>query len=290
MSSSSLATQIRYRHFPWRRLIAVFLMSIIAIAFIVPFYWMIISSLKDRDEVWSWPIVWFPTNPLWNNYPDAWNSYHFDKLYINTVIITVLRVLGTVLSSTCVAYAFACLRAPGKNVMFILLLSTLMLPSQVTLIPIFMVWHELGALDSYWPLVLPSFFSSAFDVFLLRQFFLTIPPELGNAAKIDGASELGILRRIYIPLMKPALAVVAIFTFQSSWGDFFLPLIYLSDPKKMPISYGIYLFKGEAQKGTITYWHHVMAMSVVMVIPPILLFFISQKQFVQGIVLTGMKG
>ena len=279
------------RHrFPWRRLIALLFILPLSIAFSIPFFWLISSSLKAMDEVWTWPISWLPERVHWENYPDAWNSYHFSRLYRNTATMTILRLLGILLSCTSVAYAFARLRARGKGLLFTLLLSTLMLPTHVTLIPTFVVWYRVGALDTYWPLVLPAFFGSAFDIFLLRQFFLTLPPELGEAAKIDGCSEFGILWRVYVPLSMPALAVVAVFTFQSSWADFFAPLIYLTDPKKMPISYGIFLFRGEAQKGGITYWHHIMAMSTVMILPPLVLFFVSQRFFVQGIVMTGLKG
>ena len=165
-----------------------------------------------------------------------------------------------------------------------------MLPPQVTLIPTFIIWYKLGFLNTYWPLVLPSFFGSAYHIFLLRQFFMTIPGQLAEAAKIDGCSSWGILWRIYLPLSKPALAVVAIFTFQWSWGDFFSPLIYLIDVNKMPIAYGIFLFRGEAQYSGIAYWHYIMAMSTVMVMPPLILFFTAQKFFIQGIVMTGIKG
>ncbi|MCD6519600.1 MAG: carbohydrate ABC transporter permease [Anaerolineae bacterium] len=275
---------------PWRKTLAFSLIIPLSILFFIPFYWMIISSLKTKDEVFAWPIVWFPKVLHWENYPEAWKTYPFTRFYLNTIGLTALRLQGVLLSCTSVAYAFARLRTPLKGVLFTFLLSTMMLPRQVTLIPMFVIWYRLGALNTYWPLVLPYFFGSAYHIFLLRQFFLTIPPQLGEAAKIDGCSEWGILWRIYLPLSKPALAVVSIFTFQWSWGDFFSPLIYLTDLEKMPVSFGIFLFKNEAQYGGITYWHHIMAMSVVMVLPPIILFFTAQKYFIQGIVMTGIKG
>lgn len=274
----------------WSKVIAFILVLPLAALFITPFFWMISASFKTKDEVWAWPIKWLPDRVRWENYPEAWVEYPFTQLYLNTFMLTSLRLLGTILSCTSVAYAFSRLKSPLKQVLFTLVLSTMMLPRQVTLIPTFFIWHRLGGLNTYWPLVLPSFFGSAYHIFMLRQFFMTIPPQLGEAARIDGCSELGILWRIYIPLSKPALAVVSIFTFQWSWGDFFSPLIYLNDLAKMPIAYGIFLFKSEAQYGGITYWNYIMAMSVVMVLPPVLLFFLAQKYFVQGIVLTGIKG
>ena len=279
-----------FRSVPWRKVLLLVSLSFLVITFVMPFYWMIISSLKRREEVFAWPVVWFPRPLLLRNYPQAWRMYDFTRFYVNTVEITGLRVVGTLLSSTCVAYAFARLAAPFKGLLFTVLLSTLMLPSQVTLIPTFYVWYKLGGVNTYWPLILPSFLGSAYYIFLLRQFFFTIPPELRDAAKIDGSSEWGILWRIFLPLSKPALTVVAIFTFQWSWGDLFSPLIYLPDVDRMPIAYGLYLFKGRASEGSVTYWHYIMAMSVVAIIPPLVLFFSAQKYFIQGIVMTGIKG
>lgn len=279
-----------WHRIPWRKVIAFVLIIPLAISFALPFYWMVISSLKTKDEVFAWPMVWFPNELHWSNYIEAWNAASFTRYYINTITLTLLRLQGTLLSCTTVAYAFARLRTPLKGLLFTCLLSTMMLPSQVTLIPTFIIWYNLGALDTYWPLVLPSFFGSAYHIFLLRQFFMTIPEQLGEAAKLDGASEWSILWRIYLPLCKPALAVVAIFTFQWSWGDFFSPLIYLISDSKMPVAYGIHLFKGQAQYGGVTYWHYIMAMSTVMTLPPIVLFFSAQQYFIQGIVMTGIKG
>jgi len=287
---SASALQTRWRKLPWRKIIAFLIIIPLAVAFFIPFYWMVISSLKTKDEVFAWPMVWFPKVLHWKNYPEAWTRSPFTQYYINTIGLTALRMQGTLLSCTTVAYAFARLRTPLKGFLFTCLLATMMLPNQVTLIPTFIIWYNLGALDTYWPLVLPSFFGSAYHIFLLRQFFLTIPEQLGEAAKIDGASEWGILWRIFLPLSKPALAVVAIFTFQWSWGDFFSPLIYLSTVKKMPIAYGIFLYYGESQYGGIPYWHYIMAMSTVMVLPLVVLFFSAQKFFIQGIVMTGIKG
>ena len=288
--ASGVGRRIRWRRIPWQKLLAFALVIPLAVSFVIPFYWMVVASFKTKDEVWAWPIRWWPERILWRNYPLAWKEYPFTRFYTNTLMMTALRLVGTILSCTSVAYAFARLRAPTKGILFTCLLSTMMLPRQVTLIPTFVIWHRLGALNTYWPLILPSFFGSAYHVFLLRQFFLTIPAQLAEAAKIDGCSQIGILWRVYLPLSKPALAVVSIFTFQWSWGDFFSPLIYLIDLDKMPISYGIFLFKSEAQWGGITYWHYIMAMSVVMVLPPLLLFFTAQKYFIQGIVMTGIKG
>lgn len=281
---------VNWHQMPWQKVIALAIIIPLAISFVIPFYWMIISSLKAKDEVFAWPIVWFPKQLLWRNYLEAWQEAPFSRYYGNTLYMTAVRLVGSLLSCTSVAYAFARLRTPLKGLLFTCLLSTLMLPSQVTLIPTFIIWFKLGGLDTYWPLLLPSFFGSAYYIFLLRQFFMTIPEQLREAAVIDGCSEFGILWRVYLPLCKPALAVIAIFTFQWSWGDFFTPLIYLTNVRKMPISYGIFLFKGEAQYGGVPYWHYIMAMSTVMILPPLVLFFSAQKIFIQGIVMTGIKG
>ena len=204
----------------------------------------------------------------------------------NTIAISGLTVLGTVLSCTFIAYGFARLQWPGRNIIFLIYLSTIMLPSQVTLIPLYLIFRDLGWVGTFLPLVVPHFFGSALYVFLLRQFLLTIPQELSDAARIDGASELGILWYVMIPLMRPALAVVALFTFVQTYRDFLGPLIYLQNQQDWTISLGLKLF----QNMYGAQWQLMMAASTLAMLPTIVLFFFTQKTFVRGIALTGLKG
>ena len=202
--------------------------------------------------------------------------------------MAALAVLGTVLSASLVAFAFARLRGPGKNLLFIILLSTLMLPGEVTLVPIYLLFRNLRWLDTYLPLIVPSWFGgSAFYIFLLRQFFLTLPTELDDAAKIDGASLFHIYAKIVMPLSKPALATVAIFSFFTHWNSFLLPLIYLNTSEKYTLPVGLRLYLSTLSN---SHWNYLMAATLVAILPPLVLFFISQRFFIEGAVLTGVKG
>jgi multiple sugar transport system permease protein len=254
--------------------------------FLFPLFWMISTSLKTRPEVATMPPTWLPAVPQWSNYPGALKFAPLLKFARNTLLICVVNVIGTVLSCSLVAYGFSRIRWPGRNIVFILVLSTMMIPGQVTMIPIYIVFTKLNWVNTFYPLTIPSFFGSAFFIFLLRQFFLTIPLELSEAAIIDGSSELGIYARIILPLAKPALATVALFTFLGHWNDFLGPLIYLSDPEKYTLSIGLRFFQ------TLT-WNEFpmqMAASTMMTLPIIILFFFTQRTFIQGITMTGLKG
>ncbi|MCB0079766.1 MAG: carbohydrate ABC transporter permease [Caldilineaceae bacterium] len=255
---------------------------------LLPVFWMLSASLKDEGDVFLVPIQWLPDPFRWSNYPEALTFQPFWSYFRNSVIVTGLSVVGAVLSASLVAYAFARLRAPGKNVLFAILLSTLMLPGEVTLVPIYLLFRNLGWLDTYRPLIVPSWFGgSAFYIFLLRQFFLTLPTELDDAAKIDGANLFSIYWRILLPLTKPALASVAIFSFFSQWNNFQAALIYLNTMEKYTLPIGLRLYLSSFGQ---THWNYLMAATLVSVVPPILIFFTSQRYFVEGAALTGVKG
>lgn len=259
-----------------------------AILMLVPFAWMVSTSLKAEGDVFLIPIRWIPPHFKWSNYPEALTFVPYLRYFSNSVLVTGLSVLGTVLSASLVAFAFARLRAPGKNLLFIILLSTLMLPGEVTLVPIYLFFRRLGWLDTYLPLIVPSWFGgSAFYIFLLRQFFLSLPTELDDAAKIDGATLFHIYARIVMPLSKPALATVAIFSFFAHWNSFLPPLIYLNTSDKYTLPVGLRLYLSTLSN---SHWNYLMAATVVAIVPPLVLFFVSQRFFIDGAVLTGLKG
>lgn len=254
---------------------------------LVPFIWLIRSSLMDLSQIFVMPPVWIP-NPLkLSNYAEALTILPFARYFTNTVVIVVLEVAGVVLTSSICAYSFARLNWPGRRVIFMIILSSMMLPSVVMLIPQFIGWTQLGATNTIIPLTVPAWFGGgAFSVFLLRQFYMTIPRELDEAAFVDGASYFQIYSRVLFPLIKPALIVIGLFAFLNGWNDFFGPLIYLNDEAKFTLALGLTLFKGlySAQ------WHLMMAATTVVLIPAVIVFFIGQKYFVEGIVMTGIKG
>ena len=262
------------------------LLLTLSVSFILPFYWLVATSLKPDAQVFQSPPAWVPHPVMWKNYPKALTYVPFARYLVNTLVICAISVLGLVFSSSLVAYSFSKIRWPGRNIAFFILLSTMMLPGQVTMIPVFGIFKSLHWVDTIKPLVVPAFFGSAFFVFLLRQFFMSIPLELSDSARIDGCSEFDIYWRIVLPLAKPALATVALFTFIGSWNDFLGPLIYLNDDTKYTLSLGLQQFV--SQHGAE--WSMLMAASTVMTAPIVILFFFAQKTFIQGITLTGIKG
>jgi multiple sugar transport system permease protein len=266
--------------------IAYFICSLIAIAFVFPLYWMVSTSLKTDAEVFLVPPSLWPANAQWQNYPAATTYIPFWGYMLNTFIICALTIIGTVVSCSLIAYGFARVHWPGRNVFFVVYLSTIMLPPQVTMIPLYIVFRYLGWVGTMWPLVVPAFFGNVVYVFLLRQFFMTIPNELSDAARIDGANEFGIFRRIMLPLVKPALASVALFTFVATYRDFLGPLIYLTDETQWTISLGLKMF----QNMYGLQWQLMMAASALTMVPMIILFFLTQRTFIEGIALTGIKG
>ena len=266
----------------------------LSILFLFPLIWLISTSLKRTDQAMQMPPVWIPHPFQWHNYKDAF-MYHSDVLgYIpflrygeNTVALAVLTVAGAVVSNSLVAYAFARLRWKGRDAIFALTLATMMVPFPVTMVPIYALYKNLGWVGTFRPLWVGFWFGGAFNIFLLRQFFRTIPLELSEAAKIDGCTEFEIFRLVILPLAKPALSVVALFTFLGTWNDFLGPLIYLVDPKTFTLGLGLQAYQN--QHGG-TPWNLVMAATTIVVAPVIVLFFFAQKQFIQGIAVTGLKG
>lgn len=258
-----------------------------SLAFLLPFYIMLAMSLKTPAEiatstVWSWP-----KSTTWENYREVVTNPNvvFRILLKNTAVIAALSTLGTVVSSVSVAYAFARLRFPGRDRLFLVLLATMMLPGIITLIPSYVMFAKLHWINTFLPLVVPAFFAGAFNVFLLRQFFLGIPRELDEAALIDGASHARILSSVILPLSGPALATVAIFAFVWTWRDFMGPLLYLNDPDRQTLEVGLRMY----QSVNSEQWHLLMAASVLVSLPLLLLFLIGQRAFVKGIVMTGGK-
>ena len=257
-----------------------------AFIFLLPFLWMLSTSLKTDQQLFVYPPIWIPHPLAWINYPKTVTYISFFLYLRNTLIIAVLSTLGVLISSSMVAYSLARIPWPGRNVLFIATVATLMLPFQVTLIPLFIVFKTLGWVGDFRPLIVPQFFGGALYIFLLRQFFMTIPVELSEAARIDGAGEFRIYWAIIIPLAKAALATVAIFEFIARWRDYLGPLIYLSNQNLYTLSLGLQLYSSQYGRE----WGLLMAASVLMTLPIIILFFSLQKTFVQGIALTGIKG
>ncbi len=272
-------------YYLWR--VTIYLILIAGALFIFfPLAWTLSTSLKTEAQTLAYPPSWIPNPIRWQNYPDALTARPFGRYYINTFIITISSVVGQVISSAIVAYGFARFRFPGRNVLFLVVLSTLMIPFHLLIIPRFILFKYLGWLDTFLPLIVPNFFGGAFSIFLMRQYFLTIPLDLDEAAKIDGASPFRILWSIIMPLAKPALGAVAVFEFISTWQDFLGPLIYLSSDRNYTVSVGLAAFRSDY----FTAWHLFMAASAVAMIVPLVVFFFAQKYFISGVALTGTGG
>ncbi len=256
------------------------------IFFLFPFLWMILTSLKTLPEISQVPPTFLPESIDLSSYPRALTTIPFVLYLRNTLIICLAVIVGKLLSCSLPAYGFSRLRWPGRDVVFYIVLATMMLPYQVTMIPLFVIFTQLHWLNSYWPLVVPAYLGDAFFIFLLRQFFLTIPPELSDAARVDGAREIQIFWSITLPLAIPALATVALFSFMNSYTDFLTPLIYLNDDRLWTLSLGMtgYVSRNGAD------WSGLMAGAVMFTVPMIVLFFFSQRAFIQGITMSGLKG
>lgn len=257
----------------------------IGLLFALPFYWLVSTALKTDDQLFRIPPVWIPRPAVWANFPKALSYIPFARYTLNTLTICLLNVGGTVLSCSLVAYSLAKVRWRGRNWIFYSLIATMILPGQVTMIPTFTIFRWLHWIGTPLPLVVPSFFGSAFNIFLLRQFFLTIPAELSDAARIDGCSDWSIFWRIILPLSRPGLATVGLFTFISHWNDFLGPLLYLNDERTYTLSMGLQRFV--SQHGAE--WSLLMAAATVMTLPIIVIFFFAQRTFIQGVSTTGIK-
>jgi multiple sugar transport system permease protein len=259
---------------------------VLSIVFLVPFFWMLSGSLKTAADLNAVPVVWFPDVLTLENYIAGVQVFPFLRYLFNTLVICVFSMIGAVLSSSFVAYGLSRIEWRWRTPLFVIILSTMMVPFYVTMLPLFTLFRGMGWIDTYLPLIVPHFFGVPFFIFLLRQFFMGIPKELSESARIDGANELRIYWQIILPLAKPALAAVALFQFLTSWNDLLGPLIYLSDADKYTLSLGLTFFRGEysSQFGPL------MAASTIVVLPVIVVFFLAQRTFIQGITLTGMKG
>ena len=260
----------------------------LGIGYAAPPIWMISTSLKTDPQVYTVPPVWIPNPMRFANYPEALSHRPFGIFALNSLKYALLTVIGALLSNTLVAYGFSRIQWPGRNVVFFVCISAMMIPFQVRMIPLYLIFKELAWLNSYKPLIVPTFLGGAYYVFLLRQFFLTIPQELSDAARIDGCSDLEILVRILLPLAKPVLAVVALQQFMGSWNNYIGPLIYLNEERLYPLALGLQAFRSEFQEELM--WPYQMAASTTAAAPVIVLFFFVQRIFVEGISITGIKG
>jgi multiple sugar transport system permease protein len=263
------------------------LLVFFAAFFLLPWAWMISTSLKNPEELAVYPIVWIPSPIRWDNYMEAFRRAEFPRFLLNTILVALPSVIGALVSNALVAYGFARVRWPGRDAVFALVLATLILPGFVTFIPLYLIFKELNWINSYLPLVVPTFFANPFFIFMLRQFFMTLPEELSDAARVDGASELRIFSQIVLPLARPALATVALFQFIGSWNDYFGPLIYINDKALYTISLGIANMRASYGFSNFAW---IMAATCMSVLPIIILFFFAQRTFIEGITLTGLKG
>jgi len=254
--------------------------------FVFPFIWLLLTSLKVNKEIYAFPPTFFPRSWTVLHYVEAVRQIPFVRYLGNSLFLCSANVVGTLISSSLVAYGFSHIRWPGRDALFVLVLSTMMLPFAVTMIPLYVTFHRLGWLNTYLPLTIPAFFGGAFDIFLIRQFFLGIPPELSDAGRIDGCSEFGILWRIVFPLCKPVLGAVAIFRFMGVWKDLLGPMLYLNDMKLYTLSLGLTQYSATHTKQ----WGALLAACVLFALPLIVLYFAAQDFFLRGITFTGITG
>jgi ABC-type glycerol-3-phosphate transport system permease component len=262
------------------------LLITVGVTMILPLLWMVSTSLKEPGVIFILPPQWIPNPPQWNNYVTLFEVLPFGRFLGNSIKIASIATLGSLLSSSMSAFAFARMRFPGRNLIFAIVLATLMIPFHVTLIPLFALYRSLGWLGTHLPLTVPFFFSTAFGVFLIRQFYLTIPQELVDAARIDGCSFIQIYYKIFLPLSKPALATLGIFTFLGSWNNLIGPLVYLNEVPSMTVTLGLTLLTTQAGAR----WELIQAGAVISVLPMIIIFLVGQEHFIQGIARTGLKG
>jgi multiple sugar transport system permease protein len=256
----------------------------LALITVAPFLWMVMTSFKDLPDILTYPPVWWPKHFILDNYVNAFSAAPFGRYYFNSIFIAVTVTIGQIITCSMAAYAFARLTFRGRDVLFYIFLGTMMIPGQVTMIPSFMMLYWLGWIDSYAALIVPGL-ASAFGTFLLRQFFLTIPRDLEDAASIDGCGRFGILWKIILPLSKPALATLAVFTFMGVFNDFLWALIVVSSEEMRTVQLGLAIFRDRYQ----TDWGQLMAASVTATLPILLVFFVAQKYFIRGITLSGLK-
>ncbi|MCC6396534.1 MAG: carbohydrate ABC transporter permease [Bacteroidetes bacterium] len=273
-----------------RYVVAYGVLILLSGVFLLPLLWMLSVSVQDVEGVFAQPFRWIPEQPRWENFREAVTMFPFGRYLANTTIITFSVVLLTLLSSSLVAYGFSRMRFRGRNLLFALCLSTMMLPGQVTMIPLYVAFARLGWVDTWYPLIVPALFGSPFYIFLLRQFFLTIPREYDEAAVLDGAGKLRIYWSIILHLARPALATVALFSFVGTWNDFFGPLIYINTPEKATLTLGLQMLKSQIVGTGTVQWHILMAASLLVMLPNVVVFFLAQKHFVKGLQMGGLRG
>ena len=264
-----------------------FVLIVLGAAMILPFAWMISTSLKGYHEIFRYPPKWIPDSPQWSNYLEVWKLAPFGRFYVNSVFVALVTTVGQVITGVLAAYAFSRMEFWGRDKVFMLFLATLMVPTQVTLIPTYIVMSQMGWIDSYQALIIP-FISTAFSVFLLRQFFLTIPKELEEASIMDGCSKLRFIFLVLMPLAKPAIASVSLFGFLGSWNSYLWPLIVINSNRMRTLPIGLRYFV--SQQGGGSEWHYLMAASLIVMLPVLIVFFAAQKQFIEGIARSGIKG
>ena len=270
------------------RTITYIILIIAALICLFPFLWMISTSFKPMSDIYKMPPTLFPEHPTLDNIIEGWKGADFGMFFKNTVFITLLATVGTVLSSSIVAYGFSRFKSRLSSLLFVVLLGTMMLPSQVTLIPQYLLYNKLNMIDTFWPLIIPSWLGGgAFNIFLFIQFFRTLPKELDEAAKIDGANSWQVFSRILLPSVKPVMLAVLVMALVYNWNDFFNPLIYLNSNEKFTIAIGLQFFKGSQGNVQIG---QMMAMALVSLLPVLLIFATCQKYFIQGIKMSGLKG
>ncbi|MCJ8007478.1 carbohydrate ABC transporter permease [Lederbergia wuyishanensis] len=265
--------------------IAHLVLIVASIFFVIPFVWLVSTSLKPLTQIFTFPPEWIPRPFQWDNYVRATEYIPFFTYLKNTVVITVISTLGVVLTCPLVAYSFAKLRWKGRNVLFVVTIAVMMIPGQVTMIPLFLIFNKMGWVGTPLPLIVPAFFGVPFSIFLMRQFFMGLPDTLRDAAKIDGAGEFRIYWQIMVPLARPAILAIGLFQFMGAWTDFLGPLLYLTDEHQYTMSLGLQQFQN--QKGTE--WGLMMAVSTMMTLPIIVMFFFMQRTFIQGITFSGIK-
>ncbi len=286
-ASTERARTVRTSAIVWKVVLYAVLI-ILSFSFLLPLLWMLSTSLKDTEQTYHVPPIWIPWPLRFQNYPEAMVAQPFGLFFLNTIKYAVLSGIGAVLSSSVVAYGFSRIRWRGRDVLFFVCLCTMMIPFEVRMIPLYLIFRNLHWLNSYKPLIIPAFFGSAYFIFLLRQFFMSIPLELSEAARIDGAGELSIFWRIILPLARPAIAVVGLFQCIDAWNDFLGPLIYLNQPEQFPVSLGLQRFLGQFVEKLA--WPYLMAASTVVILPVVVVFFFAQRTFIEGIAISGIKG
>ncbi|MCP4167728.1 MAG: carbohydrate ABC transporter permease [Chloroflexi bacterium] len=275
----------RTRHWLGHGAAYIFMIAL-ALVFMIPLLWMLSTSLKARWEVFAWPPQWIPATIHWENYVEAFTRYPMGRFMLNSVILVAANIVGELFAVPLVAYGFARLRFPGKNALFLIMLGTMMIPGHIKLIPLFTIYNRLGWIDTYLPLIVPAFFGSPFFIFLMVQYMKTIPRDLDDAARIDGAGTWGILYRVLLPLCIPPLTIIVVFTFLWTWNEFLHPLIFLNSFELFPVQVGLALFKGRYS----VEWNLFMAATLISIIPILILYFFSQKQLIGGIASVGLKG